>query len=149
MVSMMVDSIFAFSCLILRICCFIISFAYCCCISALAEVNMDCIIHVNMPCPFGQEASKHIMETLCFCFCCISVFSTDAVVVNVPPCHPPCLSVSPSLSQQDSSPMNQHLPYASCWSQHLKKGSWRSFLQVQRRIGTWVNFGQTHSNGRT
>ena len=70
-------------CIILRICCFIISFAYCHCVSALAEVNMDCIIHVNMHYPAaGQEAGKHIMETLCFCFCCICVFSSGAVVVN-------------------------------------------------------------------
>ena len=147
---------FAFSCLILRICCFIISFTYCCCISVLAEVDMDCIICVDMPVhPSGQEAGKCIMETLCFCFCCISVFSTSAVVVDAEClCHSfhhlmLFLSTSPSLSQQDGSPMNQHLPYTSCWSHHLKKRPWRSLFLGQTRIGTWANCGQTHSNGRT
>ena len=33
---------------IFYICCFMISSAYCCCISVLAKFDMDSIIHVNM-----------------------------------------------------------------------------------------------------
>ena len=50
-VSTIADYIFAFCWQIFKICCFIISSVYSCCIFALAEFDMDCIIHVNMPCP--------------------------------------------------------------------------------------------------
>ena len=133
LVSMMVDSIFAFSGLILRYGCFIISFAYCCCISVLAEVNRDCIIHVDMPCPtMGQEASKHCMETLCFCFSCINVFFTGTVVVNAKLlCHPFHHLILLLYLFHRLCPnrwfYNESTP-SLCFlleSSHLKKGLWR------------------------
>ena len=90
-VSIIVDSIFAFSWQIFKICCFIISSAYCCCISALAEFDMDSMIHVNMPCPAmdrklasasflnffgvgGAVDAKHLCHSFCHLILLLDLF---------------------------------------------------------------------------
>ena len=127
----------------LRICCFIISFAYLCYISVLTEVNMDCIIHVNMSCPLGgHEAGKCIIETLCFCVVA-SVFSQLMLLLLMPNIFAIHSTISSSFyicfaffvpTGQFSNEPTRSLCFL------LKKGSWRHSLLGQTRIGTCANF---------
>ena len=153
---MIVDSIFAFSRQIFNICCFIISFAYCCCISVLLEVDMDCIIHVNMSClAMDRKLTSSLWRPCVFVFV-VSLFSPLVLLLSIPSffaIHSTilsfffiCFSFFVPTGQFSN---EQHLPYTSCWSHHLKKGLWRSSLLGQTRIGTWACLEQTHSNGRT
>ena len=130
----------------------------------LLRVNMDlhhscqtCLVHWN-----GKDAGKCIMQTFCvFCFCLHPCFPIGCCCCQCQISFATfCSTISSSffylfyllLSQQNGSPMNQHLPYTSCWSCDLKKGPWRSSHLGQTRIGTWVNFWANllvAINGRT
>ena len=45
--------------------------------------------------------------------------------------------------------MNQHLLYTYLLELSPEERPLEEFLSGETRIGTWVNFGQTHSNART